>query len=215
MRVVGGSWGLAMCNKVRAGGSLALLTCVLVLAVPVLAQGTEAVTSPPTLDPDQLRRASFHEGLAAVRMGEKYGYVDPLGRVAIAPRFDYANIFSEGLARVVVDGLSGYVDRSGAIVIGPRFERAYKFSEGLARVCAPPRQPSLLFRIARLVGYEDFHAYPCGYIDRTGKLVIDYQYLPATGFQGGHARVTTLDGRVGHIDRSGEFVAMRDGEREE
>lgn len=200
-----------MRNAVRAEGSLLLLMGVLALAapLPVLAQGTGVGTSPKSVDSDRVRHASFHEGLAAVRIGDAYGYIDSSGRVVIEPRFDHANIFSEGLARVVVDGLSGYIDRAGAIVIEPRFERAHKFSEGLARVCAPPRQPSLLFRIAQLVGYEDFQAYPCGYIDRTGKLVIDYRYLPATGFQGGYARVTTLDGRTGYIDRSAAFFATR------
>jgi len=154
-------------------------------------------------------KASFHQGLAAVRLGEKYGYIDRSGRVVISPRFQFAQIFSEGLARVVDNDRSGYIDQTGRVVIAPQFHKAYKFSDGLARVCAPPGNLSLLFRLFRLVGWEDHNAYPCGYIDRTGKQVIDYLYLPSHGFENGYARVTTLDGREGYIDHAGKFRSTR------
>ena len=45
---------------------------------------------------------SFSEGLAAVRMGEKWGYVTTNGTVAIPFLFDGATCFSGGFAKVVV-----------------------------------------------------------------------------------------------------------------
>ena len=175
------------------------------------AQTASASTEPQPqqVDPRDFPNASYHEGLAAVQLGERYGYIDRSGRVMIPPRFQFAQIFSEGLARVKVDDRSGYIDRDGQIVISPRFHKAFKFSDGLARVCAPPEHPSFLFRVFRLIGWDDHYAYPCGYIDRTGKLVIDYLYLPSDGFKNGYARVTTLDGREGYIDHAGSFFLTR------
>ncbi|VAX27313.1 hypothetical protein MNBD_NITROSPINAE05-1225 [hydrothermal vent metagenome] len=177
------------------------------LSFQVFAQTTE--DSVQSVDLAAYPKASFHEGLAAVRIGDKYGYIDKDGRVVIKPRFDYAQIFSEGLARIVMKKRSGYIDKTGKTLIQPRFHKGFKFSDGLARVCAPPKNPTSLFRIARFLGWKDHYAYPCGYIDRTGKRVIDYQFLPASGFENGYAKVTTLDGTQGYIDHSGKFFPTR------
>ncbi len=189
-----------------------LHVCYLVLLCAVLympVQAAQPGSAVPKVDLDDFPNASFHEGLAAVRLGKKYGYINRRGEIIIEPRFQFAQIFSEGLARVVINDRSGYIDKTGRVVIAPQFYRAYKFSDGLARVCAPPRDPSVLFRLLRLIGWEDRDAYPCGYIDRTGKQVIDYLYLPSHGFEHGYARVTTLDGREGYIDHAGKFYVTR------
>ncbi len=198
-------------GKYEAAGRPRFQRCLVSLCLMLFAQ-TEAASAGSEnkrVDPRNFPKASYHEGLAAVRIGDRYGYIDRSGHVVIPPRFQYAQIFSEGLARVVIADRSGYIDRTGRVVIEPRFHRAFRFSDGLARVCAPPEHPSLLFRVARLVGWEDHYAYPCGYIDRHGELVIEYQYLPADGFENGYARVTTLDGREGYIDHSGRFALTR------
>jgi hypothetical protein len=41
-----------------------------------------------------------HEGLAAVKVGEKWGYIDKVGNIVIAPKFNDADWFSEGVAAV-------------------------------------------------------------------------------------------------------------------
>ena len=193
---------------------LSKIRCLVIVVLCGVALSYQVFAQPPgdqvqSVDPDAYPKASFHEGLAAVRIGDKYGYIDKNGRVVIKPDFDFAQIFSEGLARIVMNRRSGYIDNTGNILIPPRFHKAFKFSDGLARVCAPPKKPSLLFRIARLLGYEDRHGYPCGYIDRTGKMVIDYLFLPSSGFVKGYAKVTTLDGVRGYIDHSGKFFLTK------
>ncbi len=187
----------------RGPQALALGLLCLMLSARTGAASTESELQ--QVDPRDFPKASYHEGLAAVRLGDTYGYIDPSGRVVISPRFQFAHIFSEGLARVVTDDRSGYIDQEGRVVIAPRFHKSYKFSDGLARVCAPPKHPTLMFRVMRLMLWDDHNAYPCGYIDRKGKLVIDYQYLPSHGFRNGYARVTTLDGQEGYIDHAGKF----------
>src|SRR5262249_37058689 len=76
------------------------------------------------------------EGLAAVRIGAKSGYIDTHGTVVIQPQFDHAGQFSEGVAAAGIGDKNGYIDKQGTFVIMPSFEVAdlFAFSEGLAAV---------------------------------------------------------------------------------
>jgi len=44
----------------------------------------------------------FGDGLAGVKAGNKWGYVDKAGKMAIEPRFDAVWRFHEGMAAVLV-----------------------------------------------------------------------------------------------------------------
>jgi hypothetical protein len=70
------------------------------------------------------RAMPFSEGLAAVRIEGRFGYVDRRGEIVIEPRFDLAGDFYQGLAEVLVGDRTGIVNRAGEIVIPPMFRRA-------------------------------------------------------------------------------------------
>ncbi|UCC44990.1 MAG: WG repeat-containing protein, partial [Candidatus Zixiibacteriota bacterium] len=123
----------------------------------------------------------FAEGLAAVLIDGKMGFIDDSGEVAIEPAYDFAQDFSEGLAAVSVDGLIGFIDPSGQMVIEPRFDFAESFSEGLAAA----RDEELI-----------------GFIDSSGQMVIAPQFDEAGPFQDGLARVESAH-RWGAIDQTG------------
>jgi hypothetical protein len=74
------------------------------------------------------------EGLACVKNGGKYGYIDKNGNWMIQPQFESARVFSEGLAAVRIQELEGYIDRSGNIVIQPQFYWTDDFRGDLAEV---------------------------------------------------------------------------------
>jgi len=77
----------------------------------------------------------FSEGLAGIRISNKWGYLDKTGKTAIEPKFEEAKPFSQGLAIVRLRGKYGYIDKSGEIVIRPQFDKAWSFSpQGLASV---------------------------------------------------------------------------------
>lgn len=111
-------------------------------------------------NPDPFRIVQkFPEGLAAVRVGDKFGYMDETQRVVIEPQFDEADDFSEGLAHVNIGGkrfshydrgLQGgehfYIDKTGKRIIdankcgiSERINLATSFSEGMARICLVER----------------------------------------------------------------------------
>jgi hypothetical protein len=113
---------------------------------------------PPRFD----RAEPFSEGLAAVELDGRHGWIDRTGALVLAPPFLPAGTlhrpFSGGLAAVRVGQRYGYVDRAGALAIPARYTTAEDFSEGLAMVCDPDA---------------------CGYVDRTGRGVL------GPGFMGG------------------------------
>lgn len=128
----------------------------------------------------------FHEGYARVYSEErkKNIIIDNKGNVVPnMPNTHYGFLpFSEGWAVVKPDEYTCYyIDKQGKRVTRD-FDEARPFSDGLAAVRS--RQKGLW-----------------GYIDKTGEIVIPYQYTTARPFREGLAAV---DG--GYIDKSGNWV---------
>ena len=61
----------------------------------------------------------FSDGLAPVQVGDRWGYIDKNGKVAISPQFNDARGFSSGLAPVGIGTNWGYIDKSGKFVWNP------------------------------------------------------------------------------------------------
>jgi hypothetical protein len=155
----------------------------------------------------------FSEGLAAVAVGEKWGYIDKKGQVIIEPKFDEAEPFSDGLAKVKMGELFGYVDRGGAFLIPPQFEYADDFSEGLAVVGRWDEERA---------EFEDFY-----YIDKRGRQAIEGKFALASHFFKGLAHVklksknrtddddSRLTGTFAYINTSGRKIFIYKREAEE
>lgn len=84
-------------------------------------------------------RDAFNEGLAAVKIGDRYGFIDSTGTVVFTLEPEYYPMhFSDGLALVVqtVDSTDrwGYINKKGEWVIPPLFADANHFHGGLAYV---------------------------------------------------------------------------------
>ncbi len=77
----------------------------------------------------------FHNGLAAVKLGEKWGYIDKTGQFVTEKVFDWVpEKLDEDLNCVQIGTKWGYVNKTGNVVIQPQFDKAFPFSEGLAAV---------------------------------------------------------------------------------
>jgi hypothetical protein len=63
--------------------------------------------------------SSFYEGLASVKVNNKYGYIDKQGNFIIKPQFDAAYSFIEGIAKVKVGNKEGYVNKLGEVFMEP------------------------------------------------------------------------------------------------
>jgi hypothetical protein len=145
----------------------------------------------------------FSEGLAAVKVADKWGYIRLSGEFAITPRFDgtgkakrgaakRAGRFVGGLAPVWVgQDLYKFIDDKGSCALDIAFDDANSFSEGRA-----------------MVGLNGRY----GYIDVQGRLAIDCRFTLARDFSDGLARVEQEESRAGFsppsgfIDHDGQMV---------
>ena len=111
----------------------------------------------------------FSEGLAAVRVGNKWGFIDRRGTLVIAAEFEDGSrlephgpgigppiwSFSEGLAAVYKDGRWQFIDKSGRAAIAGSFAKVGGgFRNGIVTVCGTKT---------------------CGYIDRTGRVIWQWE----------------------------------------
>jgi hypothetical protein len=172
----------------------------------------------------------------------KWGYIDKSGKFVIDPQFDCAEGFSEGLAAVrsgdEKTGKWGFIDRSGKFAIAPQWDFASRFSGGLSIV----RTGDIVTGTERVIDkrgsyVSDLEAgvmLPCangmtlvgtnvswddrgvnrhfGFVDKSGKYVIDAKFDDAFCFSEGTAAVRIGDaerGQWGFIDSTGKFVIDR------
>ncbi len=74
----------------------------------------------------ELKVRKIHEGLRAVQ-ADKWGFVDPSGRIVVEPRYNRVSDFSEGYA-LVSSGQNkfGVIDRTGAVVLEESISGGYQ-----------------------------------------------------------------------------------------
>lgn len=156
----------------------------------------------------QFRSAkAFRNSRAAVMIGDKWGYIDKNGNLVVSPVFSTVCPYYEGLARVTYDtqlrgNRWGFIDLNGEIIVPfidkSKFGMYGGFSEGLAPV---------LFGDTNKTSQNHKEEY--GYIDKTGRFIIEPRFRDATSFHDGLAHVVCDNNgieRRGFIDKSGKFV---------
>jgi hypothetical protein len=149
----------------------------------------------------------FSEGFAAVgqTVDDEYlwGFINKKGDFVVKPMFTWVGKFSSGLAPVCIGTSTdsctiGFINTSGEFEINPQYEYfefydsesswgnypQHGFFEGLARVMVDQK---------------------IGYIDSTGKMVIQPQFTYGGNFVNGLARVT-VNGKMGFINKKGVLV---------
>lgn len=80
----------------------------------------------------------FSEGLAAILVDRRWGFIDPQGQTVIKPQYDEARGFHDGWARVTLNGEICYIDRKGKVVLRPKYGAFWGFLEGLTPVMSSP-----------------------------------------------------------------------------
>ncbi len=168
----------------------------------------------------------FHNGLWAVKIHEKWGYVDVNGNMVIDTIYDYARTFSEeGIARVRQGKTWYYIDKSGKQLFSVdsslsafRYDRAAVVLEG--KKCLVNGRGEKVCSIDA----DEFHWFDDGglatiikagkasKIDTMGNVVISTNYDYIGEFIGGVAPVKK-DDKWGFIDSVGnEIVAPTNDE---
>lgn len=76
----------------------------------------------------------FADGLAAVSLYGKWGYISKTGESVTPYKYDQCGNFSEGIARVKLYGKWGFIDRTGTLVVPFKFTQASDMKNGLSKV---------------------------------------------------------------------------------
>ncbi len=125
----------------------------------------------------------FSEGLAAVKLGNSWGFIDHTGKIIVDPRFYRIGQFKNGMAPVCTSSYWGFIDTSGREVIGEKFDEVGSFQDGLAPA-----------KLGKGVGFINVH----------GNWMINPEYEKAGCFSEGLAFVQDAE-HAGYIDKSGKM----------
>lgn len=115
----------------------------------------------------------FHEGLAAVKIKQKYGYINKNGKQVIRCKYIDCDAFHEGLAVIVVEEnpeklhsgqLCGYVNKDAEEIVVGKYPRVLKFSQGMG-----------LFSSNRWNDSRGIREYFDGFVDKNGNEICKYK----------------------------------------
>ena len=164
---------------------IAITAACCAMFVPQPAAAQESIyTYEWVVEPKFENYGNFSEGLAAVKINDKWGYIDKTGKIVIEPKFQLARDFNEGIAVVSTNGRYGTIDKKGEFIITPRFNYVLNFCQGLATVKVNSKY---------------------GVINKTGKVVIQPIFDDTFSFNEGLAAVK-VNGKYGIINTKGEFT---------
>ena len=167
---------------------------------------------------------NFSEGLAAVELNGKWGFINKSGKEMIPLKYDSIRSFSEGFAAVKLSDKWGYINKSGKEVIPLKYDYVENFSKGLAEVVLngitikinksdKNVTPSIYGRRSKYGNVLEFNEglapvmslFKWGYINKSGKEVTPLKYDHALGFSEGLAAVE-INNKWGYVNKSGKEV---------
>lgn len=144
---------------------------------------------------DEINKEGFSDGLAGVKLNNKWGFIDKTGKPVVEMKYDYISEFMNGYAVVTMGGHPkskyGVINRFGKEVIPPkyalirnnRFVPEEAIAEGMIMV--------------QNQGY--------GFADTNGIELVAPKYEAAKKFSEGLAAVS-VNGKWGFIDKTGKEV---------
>jgi len=186
--------------------------------------GNNAILIPPAISDGPIE-------YSLIIVGGKVGFINKSGKVVIQPKYSDAKSFSEGLAAVEVtqangEKLWGFINDKGEFVIKPQYVVVNSFANKLALVSIKDKLKNVYIDRRGNVAVsvkEDwgvtlpfteglapvFVKGKWGFIDTTGKLVVEPKFDGVKNFSNGLALVTVgrgFDTLVGYIDSTGKLV---------
>lgn len=111
---------------------------------------------------------SFYDGMAAVKIGSLWGFIDKKGQIVIPCQWESVGNFADGLASVKKDGKWGAIDCEGNTVVHFLYDYVAEFSKGYARVRLGDKW---------------------GFVNKQGTPVTETKYDKVSNFNGKFAKV--------------------------
>lgn len=146
------------------------------------------------------QQLSFIDGIAVIVKEGKFGLVNPKGQYIVEPIYDYISGLHDGMYSFFIQDITGFVkigyfNNKGEVAVEPfpadlQLNSGYSYDYNFYNGIAMYRQPK---------------TYKYGYIDKTGKFIIEPIYEWAGPFKGKLAPVTKGN-KYGYINISGTLV---------
>jgi hypothetical protein len=129
----------------------------------------------------------YKDGLVMIKKGDKWGYLDSKGKLAILTKYDEANVFNDGFAAAKLgDGFVVLNTKGEEFKIAESgITEVKEFSEGMAPYRAKDKK--------------------YGFVSADGKIAIPAQFEAVGYFNEGLAWAKT-DDQIGYIDTKGKWV---------
>lgn len=127
---------------------------------------------------------NFNDGLGAVRVNGKWGFINKAGDLVIEPLYNSFHEPREGLIGVFINKKCGFINQAGKWVIKPKYEYGCRFVDGLANVEINGKW---------------------GFINKSDEWVIKPIFTNSGGFHEGLASAE-INGKVGFINKSGKWI---------
>lgn len=162
----------------------------------------------------------FSEGLAAIQLNNKWGFVNKLGEIVVSPQYLYVEKFAYGYAKVQKGAKEGFIDKSGKIIIPIQYDFVNSFDENELALVKKDGKYGYINRWGREIipiEYDDinfnFYEYLCiakkggkyAVIDVKNRLITPFLYNDISSFYGGHAKFK-LDEKWGLLNDIGERI---------
>jgi len=162
--------------------------------------------------------------MAAVSIGRNIGYIDTTGKTIIEPKWTAAGSFSDGLALVATGGNNIYYrtdTKLNIMSVSPlepsQYAPATTYSTIMGRMYFIDKTGGIVIDLQNLEvkegllpGFSEGFAGvkikdKWGFIDKTGKVVIEPKYDMVWPYFDGLSKVQ-IDDKYGYIDKTGKYI---------
>jgi|GEM_PF-408657 len=137
---------------------------------------------------------SFFDGMAVVKINNKWGFIDKTGREVVSPKYDSVRNFSDGMAAVEINNKWGFIDKTGREIVSLKYDNVQDFAEDLA--------------VVGVKSLNDVGGRLYGFINKTGREIVSPRYAWAGRFHDERASVQARgkNGKWTIIDKTGNEV---------
>jgi len=91
--------------------------------------------------------SDFSDGYAAIKKGDKWGYIDKNDKIKIKPIYDWTSNYKDGIAVALIDNKYFFIDKNGNKIFNKGYSRARNYSEGKAFVYEEEQNKSYFINI--------------------------------------------------------------------
>ena len=127
----------------------------------------------------------FHEGLACVKKGDKFGFIDKLGLEIIPCEYDAESRCSNNRIVVKRGDRKGVIDTNNNLIIPCIYDGINTFHDSVSVVYLDGKQ---------------------GLIDSNGNVILPIEYKEINEYKEGLVSVVDQDDKVGFVDKKGKII---------